>query len=302
MNDKCNDAGAVEDLELPTTEYAGELSPGGLKRVKTEARRSDSMYYVPPEQLVVMDGFNIRIRTQSYLDYVRELADSIKDHGYDSDSTILVYVRDNNGADELVVIDGHTRLEAVAIARAEGADIDAVPVIFAPKSMNIEDAMVKLKRRNGSRSLTAYELAILCKRQEAREFSHAEIARSLSITAAYVASLLLLASAPRSLINLVVDETVTATLAIQEIRAHGPEKAAARLKAMAEAQAERGKGKVTNKNRPEAKFESGVKKAAPKLFERVKSIHGDPGYASLSQDNRDAIDQLMAELEELRKG
>ncbi|HGM5506734.1 TPA: ParB/RepB/Spo0J family partition protein [Stenotrophomonas maltophilia] len=310
-----NDSGAIGDLEvavvdpgqalqadfdLPQSEFASQLNPGGVKHFKGEAKRSDSMYFIEPEKLVVMEGFNIRVRTQSYLDHVQALAESMIEHGFDSDSPLLVFVREVDGSDEMVVIDGHSRLEAVGIARKAGIQIDTVPVIFAPKSMNMDDALLKLRRKNTGRLLTAYELAVLCKRFDAREYSHAEIARGIGKTPAYVASLLLLAQAPRSLTNLVIAGAVTATLAIAEIRAHGPEKAEARLKAMVEKAAEKGKGKVTSKNRPEAKFESGVKKAAPQLFERVRSISTDPGYAGLSQENRDAIAALVDELEALK--
>jgi len=298
------DAGPAEDMVIPPSEYSESLVPGGLKRVKQQANRSDAMYYVPVSQLVVMEGFNIRIRNARYLTHVRKLANSIKEHGYEPDSTMLVYVRDNNGADELVVIDGHSRLEAIGIAREEGVVVDQVPVIFAPKSMNIEDAMVKLRRRNGgSLDITPMEQAIWCKRAEAREFSQVDMARELGVSASYVGGLMLLASAPRALVNLVVTEVVTPTMAIKEIRKHGPEAAAKRLKAMADAQAEKsgaGKAKVTDKHRPEAKFESGVKRAAPKLFEQVRSITDDPGYLALSKENRDAISALVAELEGLK--
>lgn len=116
------------DLDLPADTFDGELSPGGMKAIKMSARRSDAFVFLAPDRLLVQPSLNVRVRSQTYIDRVRSLADAMKLQGFRIDRPISCYVEaraDAGGIKQNVVVvaDGHTRLEAVHLARAEGADL-----------------------------------------------------------------------------------------------------------------------------------------------------------------------------------
>src|SRR5690606_34820742 len=186
-----------------------------------------------------------------------------------------------------------SRHEAVLLAISEGAQIEAVPVVFAPKTLSLEDMTVGLVCANNGRPLTTYETAIVVKRLANMGFDEDAIASKLGFTTTHVGGLMLLASAPRESGSLVIAGKVSATFAISERWKHGPAKALDELnKAVALAEAG-GKKKATPASLPGAKYAKAVRKSAPKLVERARAIRQDPGFASLSEENRTALQEIL---------
>ncbi|WP_454805196.1 hypothetical protein [Paraburkholderia fungorum] len=77
--------------------------------------------------------------------------------------------------------------------------------------------------------------------------SNAAICKRLNITDQTIRDVLLLATAPSALHRLVRDKVVSSTLAIDEIRTHGSDKALERLLIAAQQAKAGGKAKVTEK-------------------------------------------------------
>lgn len=287
----------AEKLNLPNVNFAIEVEPGGIKKIKSEHRRSDAMSFVPLDKLTVIEGFNVRVRDESYRTHIRALADSMKVDGFKIDKPITCYVRRAaDGSDEICVTDGHSRFEAAKLAVSEGASFDLVPVVFLSKAVNMADLTVDLIRANSGRPLTTYETAIVVKRLLNMEFTEDEIATKLSLTKTYIGGLLLLAAAPKPLANMVVAGRVAATTAIEALRKHGPAKATELLKAAAERAEASGKNKVTAAALPGASWKKVVRKSADRLYESATRIQQDPGYASLQDETRTLLDTVLAEL------
>lgn len=288
----------------PADEVAGEVTPGGIKAVKTENRRNDSVVWMHPDKIQVMEGFNLRfVNTPEHKATVRMYADSMKREGFKWDKPISCFVADDgNGGNMIVVFDGHTRLESVALANSEGAGIDAIPVALAPKTMSMDDMLNALHTNNNGNPLPMLGLALLVKRKVGRGHTNARIASDLHITTTHVENLILLSSAPIAVQDMVVSNQVAATTVVDLFRKLGAEAATAQLKQQLAAAQAAGKNKITKKNLPGAKFESALKRSAPRLFERVSSIRQDPGYAGLSDSTRQELEALVEELEVLRQG
>ena len=287
-------------IELPDSDFAIEVEPGGIKKVKSEHRRSDAMSFIAPEELVVIDGFNVRVHDESYQAHIRELADSMKADGFKIDKPITCYVRRaGDGTDQICVTDGHSRLQAVLLANSElgqGARIDTVPVILLSKTVNMADLTVDLVRSNSGRPLSPYEISIVVKRLVNMEFEEKEIAGKLGFTGQYVGDLILLAAAPKPLANLIVTGLVSASTAIEALKKHGPAKATELLKAAAEKAQSEGKRKVTAAALPGVALTRAVRKSAPRLYEGVQQVRQDPGYTGLQPGTRELLDTLLREL------
>ncbi|OGU23770.1 MAG: hypothetical protein A2580_17970 [Hydrogenophilales bacterium RIFOXYD1_FULL_62_11] len=287
-------------LGLPTADIELNLEPGGIKKVKTDNRRSDAMSFVDPAKLKVMPGFNVRVRDEQYLAHIRQLANSmLEPTGFLIEKPISCYVnKEPDGTDSICILDGHSRHEAAMLAISEGAAFDAVPVVFVSKTLSMADMTVGLIRSNSGRQLTTYEKAIVVKRLANMGLEDGEIAKRLSYTPTYVESLMLLSAALPVLAQLVASDKVSATVAIEAIRKHGQVKAAEVLSKAVQSAAGEGKARVTAAALPGAAYNKAVKKCAPLLADGMRQVTRDPGFAALSADTRAMIESLLKPLAE----
>ena len=288
--------------DLPQANFDLSLEPGGVKKIKSENRRSDAMLFIDPAELFVIPGYNVRVRDAEYLQWVRDIADNMKAEGFNIDKPIAVVAMKHpvDGTDVLGVRNGHTRLEAALLAVSEGATIEVVPVVINPKTVGVTDMTVDLVRSNNGRPLTTYETSIVVKRLANMELTEAQIARKLDFAPSYVNGLMLLAAAPNPIIKMVVTRQVAAALAIEMIRKHGANKATELLRKAAEQASATGKERVTAAQLPDRKYTRAMQKAAPRLLERAQLIQRDPGFMHLSEDNQAAIAELLSEIEALK--
>ncbi|WP_440986197.1 ParB/RepB/Spo0J family partition protein (plasmid) [Xanthomonas sontii] len=278
---------------LPSTDYESNLICGNVKAVKNANKRSDSMYFLPIEDIVIQEGYNVRVPTESYDEHLRSIAASMLAEGFHLDSPLSVYVAKLDGEDRAVLVRGHTRLKAVELANRQGAGITAVPVIFKSKATSPTELDLDLIKSNSGLHLTTYENAVVIKRLLNHGLEPHEIAKEAGFSIPYVETLVTLASAPAKLAKLVAYDEVSASLAVELIRKHGPV-AAQRLAMEALERAKNaGHKQATVRNLPDAGFKRAVKKAATQLFEITEAITSDPGYANLADDTREKIEALL---------
>lgn len=226
-------------------EHEFEFAKGSVKSAMAGCKSAD-LWKVPIDRIKVVDGFNVRVRDDAFWERVRSTADSIKENGYYPDKPLAVFVSRDDTGDTLILVDGHTRYEALKLAISEGYAITTVPVATKPSGTSMEDITVALATGNTGHPLQPYELALVCKRLIGYGMSEEEIAKRLSISAIYVKSLLSLVAAPRQVREMVTAGKVSATLAIQTLREHGNEAPAVLKEGLATAEAA-GKERVTGK-------------------------------------------------------
>lgn len=226
------------------------LAPTGVKGVmKAVGASSGDLWMVPPDQLHVIEGFNVRVENAAYKAHTRRLADSMKANGYYRHKPMKGYVaKDAEGNAVIYITDGHTRRRALNIAIEEGASIEAVPVIVAAAGTSNEDLTVGLVTDNDGSPLTPLEIAVVCKRLIGYGLDEKAIAARISRTKQYVSDLLALLAAPAAVRKMVEKDEVSATLAIETLKKHGP-KATEVLKSAKETVVASGKsgGKITKK-------------------------------------------------------
>lgn len=277
-----------------------QISSASTRTAAKEAGgASRDHWFVERSEIHVIEGFNVRIRNKSYTDYVRWLADQMKEVGFLVDKSLSCYASKGEGGEvKIYVTDGHTRLDAYDLATSEGAELGAIPISLGKElqSQNQEDLTVRLVTTNAGRELSALEKAAVYKRLINYRWSEADIAKRLGVTVQHVENLLLLAGASPSIRQMVANDEVSASLAIETLRAHGI-KAAERLTEGLHGARSAGKAKVTKQHLtdPSSRF---AKRQAPQLFSLVKSVKADPGFASLAPSVQETLSMLLKQIED----
>ena len=265
---------------LPSTDFSEELARGDARTALKDAGATRaSAFNLDIDEIMVLDGFNPRVAgTEDYEVHIDELASSILANGFLPGKPLTVHPVSEkaDGSDETItvfyVVDGHSRLEAARRANKQGAEIKTLPVVLTPEGTSLADLTVQtVLNNNSTKPLSPVEVAVVVKRLLGYNMAKADIAKRLGITTRYVEDLLVLLGAPASIMEAVRSGKMAATLAIQEIKAHGA-KASERVK---EALAKAGGKKVTAKALPKAptakaKTESGKAKAKEKAKNAVE--------------------------------
>lgn len=295
----------MKPLDLAHLDQIPELtliSASSRQAAKNGGGSSRDHWFVDRSQIRVMDGFNVRIKNQSYAQYVRWLADQMKQVGFRVDKSISCYAaKDAEGKPILYVTDGHTRLDAYDLATSEGCDLGQIPVALGQElqNQNIEDLTVGLVTTNSGRELTALEKAAVYKQLINFRWTEASIAERLGVTSQHVQNMLILASAPPEIRQMVANEEVSASMAIDTIRSHGVE-AVARLAAALEGARQAGQSKATKKFLVDPSHRA-AKRQAPALLATIKHVQSDPGFASLSKETQATLIALLETIEKAAK-
>lgn len=211
------------------------------------ASRGVDVYKVNPNKLRIWEGFNPRFDTPDYLEHIANIEASIEQDGFYQDQPLAGFVSKEEGEDVVVIINGHTRTRAVQNLIAKGHPIESIPVIIKPIGTDMEALTIALKKSNDGKPLSPIGLAVLVKRLMALGNDEVATAKKLGITRVYVSDLLLLAQAPAALKDLVISGKITATLAIQELKAN-PQTAVERLLQAVDVSQQMGRERTTAKH------------------------------------------------------
>lgn len=234
-------------MSAKQSEFALDLESGNVKKAM-EGHKSNDTWNVPIGKLMVIDGFNVRPKDDEFFAARREYADTMKIAGFLRTKPLTVFIRRVDGDDQIVVVDGHTRLDAALLANSEGATIATIPCLTTAAGTSMEDLTVALINTNSGRPLAPYAKAQVCKRLINFGMDEAEIAKRLAFTPTYVSSLLALMAAPRAVHDMVVAGKVSATLAIETLKTHGKEASAVLKVATDKAETTGKNGRITKKD------------------------------------------------------
>lgn len=281
-------------------DFDGVVTPGsGIKNVmKGVGATSRDLWKVKPSEIHVMPGLNPRVQDQAYLDGLQELAEDMVANGYYEDKPLTGFLAVIDGKEQIVLGDGHRRLAAVQIAQKMGAPIETVPVVMKDRSqLSMEDLTKSLLHSNEGKPFTVYEKAILAKRFKSYGWEDARIAKEMRVTPAFVGQILTLASAPIDVQQLVKTGVISATHAIETIKAKGDQAEAVIKEAVIKA-AKKGKGKVTAKDMDENARKRRAKNIGYELYSAVVLLFADkPTMQVIDRQVYEELDRLVTEVE-----
>ncbi|MBB6319274.1 transcriptional regulator [Paraburkholderia tropica] len=272
--------------------------------VKAAGGGSSDLWTVPPEHIHYDPRDNVRPLNK---ERVRKIADLIKANGYDRKKPLGCFVRKVGGEDRIFVYEGQHRYHGALLAISEGYEIDRLPlVIDEAKSVTRANLIYAGVVNNDSEKLTPLQLAEQIVELQALGEENKTICARLNITDQTIRDCLLLAKAPAAIHKLVREQAVTSTLAIEQIRAHGPEKALERLQRGIEAAKATGKAKATKKHVEAASAAPAA--LAPKrindtqakqLLQALQSVLHDPLFGKLSPGTIEGVHTALEPLTDL---
>jgi ParB family chromosome partitioning protein len=268
---------------------------GGMAALNSGRR---DLWQVEPSKLRVIPGFNPRIENEEYEAHIEELKNSIMECGFYQDQPLGGYAAKENDETIIYVYSGHSRLQAVKRAIAEGSKIAAVPVVVSSTGMSMEDLTVALLRGNTGKPLTYYESAVVCSRLQKFGYDVDQIAKVTGMALGVIKNRLLLMSAPLKVRMLVANGVIAGTLAIEMYEEHG-ENVSDKIDEAVEASKASGKNKLRKSAVPDPlkDLDKRIKKSAHLLLEILKNVRQDAGYMSLTVGNREYIEKTIDTIE-----
>ncbi|KML53861.1 pyridoxal phosphate biosynthetic protein PdxJ [Burkholderia cepacia] len=207
---------------------------------------SADLWMVPYGQLHYDPSDNIRPVDPEWVTHLTAL---IIENGYDKGSPLHCYARKVDGKDLLYVYKGQHRYLAAGNAIEAGKDIGKIPVVVRDaKMVNRAEMVIDGYLSNDSKRSSPLDLAAaVAELRDIHGMTLAAICKRLHVTDQTVRDVGLLERAPVELHQLVRAGQCTGTLAIEQIRLHGDNKALERIVVGISKAAEAGKSKVTKK-------------------------------------------------------
>ncbi|QJP72403.1 ParB/RepB/Spo0J family partition protein [Burkholderia glumae] len=223
------------------------IPTGNIKAAAAAAGATKAdLWMVPYDQLRYDPADNIRaVDTE----WVSHLAALMRQNGYDKGSPLHCYARKVDGKDLLYVYKGQHRYLAAGHVIASGKDLGKIPVVVRDaKNVNRAEMVIDGYLSNNGKPSSPLDLAAsVAELRDIHGMTLAAICKRLNVTDQTIRDVGLLERAPAELHRLVRDGQCTGTLAIEQIRLHGGDKALERIVVGISKAAEAGKSKVTKK-------------------------------------------------------
>lgn len=255
-----------------------------MARLQDMAAQRKDLYMIDPRVIEEEPGWNVRIDGPELQAHIRTLCDSIKEIGVQEPLT--VYMR----GDVPVLTNGHCRLRAVKLAIDEGAEVKAVPVRCEERGTNEADRVLSMLTRNSGKPLGQLEQAEVVKRLLALGWTKPQVVSKAGFTGVHLDNLLLLASAPSTVTQMVRDGQVSARTAVDVMRKE-KEQAPEVLQTALKTAKSQGKDRATAKHLPKAPGrETDWQKWGPKLKEAIEAIR-----------DADSVDERTLKIEAAEK-
>ncbi|MGU7780432.1 ParB/RepB/Spo0J family partition protein [Burkholderia sp. PU8-34] len=301
------------------------IPTGNIKAAAAAAgATSADLWMVPYEQLHYDPADNVRTVDPEWVTHLTAL---IVENGYDKGSPLHCYARKVDGKDLLYVYKGQHRYVAAGNAIKAGKQLGKIPVVVRDaKTVNRADMVIDGYLSNDSKRSSPLELAaVVAELRDIHAMTLAAICKRLNITDQTIRDVALLERAPVELHQMVRDGAVAGTLAIEQIREHGADKALDRLKKGAAKAAASGKARVTKKHLdaapvPTTDADVPVETQAPaqgssrpagatstkiseprakQLLQALQSVLHDPCFGKLSPGTIEGVHHALNGLEDL---
>ncbi|AOR69072.1 pyridoxal phosphate biosynthetic protein PdxJ [Burkholderia stabilis] len=268
---------------------------------------SADLWMVPYGQLHYDPSDNIRPVDPEWVTHLTAL---IIENGYDKGSPLHCYARKVAGKDLLFVYKGQHRYLAAGKAIEAGKDIGKIPVVVRDaKTVNRAEMVIDGYLSNNGKQSSPLDLAAaVAELRDIHGMTLAAICKRLNVTDQTIRDVGLLERAPAELHQLVRNGQCTGTLAIEQIRLHGGDKALERIASGLAKAKEVGKSKVTKKHlacdtKPAKQAAAKATKisdaTAKQLLQALQAVLHDPVFGKLSPGTIRAVHTALSPLTDL---
>jgi len=240
--------------------------------------------------------------------WVKELTAMMMQNGYDKGSPLHCYARKVDGKDYFYVFKGQHRYLAAGAAIKAGKYLGRIPiVVLDSREVKRSKMVIDGYLSNVSKASTPLDLATsIAELRDVHKLDVKAICDHLNISEQSIRDAALLETAPAELHALVRAGSIAGTLAIEEIRAHGADKALERIVSGLAKAKEAGKIKVTKKHL--TRRTSTSKPATPtkikdgcakQLLHALQAVFHDPVFGKLSPGTVRAVHTALSPLADL---
>ncbi|TKC83859.1 pyridoxal phosphate biosynthetic protein PdxJ [Trinickia terrae] len=317
----------MDDFTQPL-DLTAPIPTGNTKAAAAAAgATSADLWMVPYDQLHYDPRDNIRPVDP---EWVTHLTGLMLANGYDKSQPLHCYIRKVGGKDLIYVYKGQHRYLAAGNAIEAEKNLGKIPcVVLDAKKVNRADMVIDGYLSNESKRSSPLELAaVIAELRDIHGMTIAAICKRLNVTDQTVRDVGLLERAPAELHQMVRDGAVAGTLAIEQIREHGSDKALDRLQKGAAKAAAAGKARVTKKHldaapAPSTAADAAVEALAPaqaptrtiapspakisekqakQLLQALQAVLHDGGFGYLSRPTIEAVHSALMPLTDLLDG
>lgn len=192
--------------------------------IKDVSQGRTDQYKLDPRILQVKPDWNNRdFSSPENIEHVENLSRSIAQIGVKK--AIEVEWKDNAP----YIVDGESRYRATMLAIKNGADIKTVPVVLTDKFANEADKLFVQIVGNSGKPFTQLEQAKVFKKLLDLGWSQKDIAAKSGISGGRVSQILELLTLPEGVKKMVANGEVSASMAMQTVKAEGSDKATEKL-------------------------------------------------------------------------
>ncbi|KVE45445.1 hypothetical protein [Burkholderia sp. BDU5] len=242
--------------------------------------------------------------------WVKELTALMMQNGYDKGSPLHCYARKVDGKDYFYVYKGQHRYLAAGAAIKAGKDLGKIPIVVRDsREVNRAEMVIDGYVSNVSKTSSPLDLATsIAELRDVHGLDSKTICARLNITEQSIRDAALLEKAPAELHDLVRNGSIAGTLAIEEIRAHGSDKALERIVSGLSKAKEAGKSKVTKKHlacgkpseKPASRKPTKIDEPrAKQLLQALQAVLHDDGFGKLTQATIEAVHTALMPLTDL---
>ncbi|AJY19477.1 pyridoxal phosphate biosynthetic protein PdxJ [Burkholderia multivorans] len=284
---------------IPTGNTKAAASQAGATSADLWMVPYDKIHYDPADNIRAVD-----------LAWVNELSVLMIQHGYDKGSPLHCYVRKVDGKDLFYVYKGQHRYLAAGKAIKAGKDLGKIPLVVRDsREVNRAKMVVDGYHNNRQKAASPLDLAAaIAELRDIHNYDSKQICAELNITEQTIRDAALLEKAPAELHDLVRGGAIAGTLAIEEIRTHGADKALERIVSSLSKAKEAGKSKVTKKHltcdtkpaeRAAPKATKVSDACAKQLLQALQAVLHDPVFGKLSPGTIDAVHDALTPIADL---
>ena len=190
-------------------------------RMKTEFKSREG-FWIDPKRIEVEPGFNKRLETPDYLEYLADLKELIRANGVTDPITCRAE------GEHVILVHGHGRLRSVLALIEEGVEFGKLPVQMVQAGTDPAERLASQVVQNTTRPYSPLEKSIVVKGLKKYNWSDEEIANRLHLSLTSVQALLTLQECDPDVKAQVQSGNVSASLAIQ-VQKESPSEAPAIL-------------------------------------------------------------------------
>lgn len=285
------------DAIFQNGEFTAEIVPAPLKALTNTVllQKSGDTYEVAFDDIRVYPDLNSRIKDDAYEAHIAFLMASIKENGFFRDKPLAGFGAYDGKKAVLYLVDGHCRFEALSRLRAEGFEMEYVPLVVKDKSQSVEDLLLSMIASNEHKTFTTLEKALMCKKLRSLGLSAEVIGQRLNLSKVRIEQMLQVVGSPASIRKLLENGEVPFNVALDAIRTHKGDAPAVIQEALKTAKAS-GKPKLTGRFMPDAIRDNACKKQAPQMYKAIESVRAHKAYNSLPNELQEMIDQIVADV------